>query len=170
MHPEVTSDLQFDEIMYYKRKKLTLLNSAKRETVSRLKKCSSQLYHIFFESLSTRALRGDLLLVSWFLIALIWVHGSELVKRFHCVRFKSTNDKKILSLRSIICEKKHSDLSDVLIHLLRLVFNFLFQAGWFFCFVFHLFFFLILETASLLNCLPTWNVNYQQGSSCSFIL
>ena len=83
--------------------------------------------------------------------------ASELAKRFNCVRFKSTNDKKKLSLRSIICEKKHSDLSDVLIHLLlRLVFNFLFQAqGGFFVLFFISSFFLILETASLLNCLPT---------------
>ena len=46
------SDVKFDEIVYFKRKQLTLLNSAKLETVRRTR-CSSQLYHIFFESTSS---------------------------------------------------------------------------------------------------------------------
>lgn len=67
--------------------------------------------------------------------------GSEMAKRFNCVRFESSNDKKFLILRSIISEKKHTDLSDVSIHLLRLVFLVLRRVF----FVFHHFLFNITD-------------------------
>ena len=66
VHPEVTSDLQFDKIAHYEREQLTLLNSANLETVWRTN-CSGQFYHIslfgkfFYKSLG---MGSDLHLIS----------------------------------------------------------------------------------------------------------